>query len=584
MKKNSVNRKRSIKSITALLLSCLLLFQTNIAFATAGIVSENDPAGEEAISIVSENRPSESEESEAGAESEEKLEDMEESPSEEEEATVSGQSLPEIQAGAVTGPANPVHHCAKENDGSDYTDFSYVYFGSYPQSEVTDSVTIAAIDNAIEKYGIEADAGMDVWVNGMKYRRISKNDTNYDGYFYDMPISNGYRYFKWERIKWRVLQNDGSTLLVVADKVIDCKDYNEEYADITWGTSTIRNWLNTSFYNTAFSSNEQSAVKIQNVVNEDNPFHGTEGGNNTNDNIYLLSISEVTNAAYGFCSDYSTDSASRWAQPSSYAHARGTYTYNSSSTGGNDNCWWWLRSPGPDSVYAAYVADYGYVTQNGSRVNRNNDGVRPALRINLSSDVWFMTDDGTSGDGGVENQAAKEKTITKLSIQAPSKKLAAGKKVKLTLKVTPEDAANKSVKWGTSNKKYATVDKNGELTLKKAGIGKEVTITATAQDGSGKNAVIKIKIMKHAVKTITLKAPKNTIKTGKSMTIKSAVKTTGNSANKSLKWTSSNKKYATVNSKGKVTAKKAGKGKTVTITATSTDGSNKKAKVKIKIK
>ncbi|MBD5464778.1 MAG: hypothetical protein HDR22_02995, partial [Lachnospiraceae bacterium] len=97
-------------------------------------------------------------------------------------------------------------------------------------------------------------------------------------------------------------------------------------------------------------------------------------------------------------------------------------------------------------------------------------------------------------------------------------------------------------------------------------------------------ATYRFQIMKHAVKSITLKAPKKTLKAGKTMTVKTTVKTTGKSANKSLKWTSSNKKYATVNSKGKVTAKKAGKGKTVTITASSTDGSNKKATVKIKIK
>lgn len=68
------------------------------------------------------------------------------------------------------------------------------------------------------------------------------------------------------------------------------------------------------------------------------------------------------------------------------------------------------------------------------------------------------------------------------------------------------------------------------------------------------------------------------------MTDKATVSTTGKSVNKTLKWQSSNTKYATVNKKGKVTAQKAGKGKNVTITATSTDGSNKKAKVKIKIK
>lgn len=34
-------------------------------------------------------------------------------------------------------PKNPVHHCTKENDGTDTTDWSYVYFGSYPQTKVT---------------------------------------------------------------------------------------------------------------------------------------------------------------------------------------------------------------------------------------------------------------------------------------------------------------------------------------------------------------------------------------------------------------------------------------------------------------
>ena len=62
------------------------------------------------------------------------------------------------------------------------------------------------------------------------------------------------------------------------------------------------------------------------------------------------------------------------------------------------------------------------------------------------------------------------------------------------------------------------------------------------------------------------------------------ISTTGKSANTILNWTSSNPKYANVNSKGKVIAKKVGKGKTVIITAKSTDGSNKKCSIKIKIK
>jgi uncharacterized protein YjdB len=177
----------------------------------------------------------------------------------------------------------------------------------------------------------------------------------------------------------------------------------------------------------------------------------------------------------------------------------------------------------------------------------------------------------------------KPVSVTKISISGASKKIAAGKKIQLTATVAPSNASNKAVTWSTSNKKYATVSATGKVTVKAAGAGKTVTITAAAKDGSGVKQTYKITIMKNAVKSIKLSAAK-TVKAGKSVTVKATVKTTGKKVNKTLKWTSSNTKYATVNSKGKVTAKKAGKGKTVKITAAATDGSGKKATVKIKIK
>ncbi len=90
--------------------------------------------------------------------------------------------------------------------------------------------------------------------------------------------------------------------------------------------------------------------------------------------------------------------------------------------------------------------------------------------------------------------------------------------------------------------------------------------------------------MKRAVKSIKLSAPAKKNKAGKAVKLKAKIKTTGKgSVNKTLTWSSSNTKYATVNQKGIVKTTKAGKGKTVTITAVSTDGSNKKAKMKLKI-
>ena len=173
--------------------------------------------------------------------------------------------------------------------------------------------------------------------------------------------------------------------------------------------------------------------------------------------------------------------------------------------------------------------------------------------------------------------------VTGIKVDAVSSKIAAGKSVQLKAIVAPENATNKAVTWTSSNNKYASVSATGKVTLKKKGIGKTVVITATAKDGSGKQASYKIKIMKHAVKSVSLKAAK-TVKAGKKVKVKASVKTTGKSANKKLKWTTSNAKYATVSSSGVVKTYKAGKGKTVKITAVSTDGSNKKKTIKIKIK
>ena len=175
--------------------------------------------------------------------------------------------------------------------------------------------------------------------------------------------------------------------------------------------------------------------------------------------------------------------------------------------------------------------------------------------------------------------------VTKITLKSDTKKVAAGKKatIKATVSATG-NTANKTLNWSSSNKKYATVNAKGVVTTKKAGAGKTVTITAKAVDGSNKSAKIKIKIVKHAVKKITLKCSQKSVKAGRKVTVKANVSTTGKTANKTLSWETSNKKYATVNAKGVVTTKKAGKGKTVKITAKATDGTGKKATIKIRIK
>lgn len=172
--------------------------------------------------------------------------------------------------------------------------------------------------------------------------------------------------------------------------------------------------------------------------------------------------------------------------------------------------------------------------------------------------------------------------VANIKVTALSNKIAAGKKVKLTAAVAPANASNKAVTWKTSNKKVAIVSKSGVVTVNKKAAGKSVVITAIAADGSGARATYKIKVMKDAVKKVTITG-KNTVKAGKKLSLKAKV-AAGKKANKKLVWTSSNVKFATVNQKGVVTTKKAGKGKKIKITAKATDGSNKKKVFVIKIK
>ena len=175
-----------------------------------------------------------------------------------------------------------------------------------------------------------------------------------------------------------------------------------------------------------------------------------------------------------------------------------------------------------------------------------------------------------------------EIVISKLIVSGLSHNIARGKKIKLIASVIPTNSSNQKLIWSSSNPKVAAVTQTGIVSLKKNTGGKTVTITATATDGSGISASWKIKSMKGVVKKVSVSGVK-TVKAGKSLKLKAKVTAT-KGANKKLKWTSSNTKYATVTSTGKVKTFKAGKGKKVKITAMATDGSNKKKTVTIKIK
>lgn len=86
--------------------------------------------------------------------------------------------------------------------------------------------------------------------------------------------------------------------------------------------------------------------------------------------------------------------------------------------------------------------------------------------------------------------------VTSVKLKSKKKTIQVGKQRTVKAAIIPKNAENKDLIWKSSNKKYATVDKNGKVKAKKAGIGKNVVITAKTKDGSKIKEKIKFKIKK----------------------------------------------------------------------------------------
>ena len=171
-------------------------------------------------------------------------------------------------------------------------------------------------------------------------------------------------------IEWIVMKNEGNQVLLLSKYVLDAKPYNnEEWGDVTWETSDIRQWLNNEFYTTAFNKAEKAKIQTSLTKNEDNSKYGTSGGNDTEDKVFLLSEKEAETL-------FSNDDE-RIAKVTGYAEKSGVYVNEEKVA------WWWLRSPGRYSSSAAVVGSDGWVYGDGSIVSGAYDGVRPALHLNI---------------------------------------------------------------------------------------------------------------------------------------------------------------------------------------------------------
>ena len=304
-------------------------------------------------------------------------------------------------------------------DLSSYNVGDLIEFGSYPQSEVTDSALIAKIEaagagvswidyNYYAGTGEWADGNMkpvaemmlykDITYGGSKYRAVKINQ--YRPYYtylkfsadYSMQDDNGYYientyYFKHEPLTWRVL--DPSEGYVMCNQIIDSQAYqnftyysgSECYnsKDCTayasdWATCSLREWLNDDFYNTAFSPKEKRQIEISHNETK-SIFNAKYDSVDTYDKIFIISVDDAMNTLYGLGGVYSILSL----KGTDYASCQGTWNI--------PNPCWWLRTS-ENSGDPTGVTNQGSVRAHAFQSSTYTaNGIVPAFKFNPKSTI-----------------------------------------------------------------------------------------------------------------------------------------------------------------------------------------------------
>ena len=309
----------------------------------------------------------------------------------------------------------PMTVFAEKTETKTYKTGDIIEFGSYPQSEVTDSALKSALTSRAGS--TSGWTSYNYYISGaqsdyMKYTDVKYGGAKYRGVYFTQyrpwatysssstgnnswQDENGYNtstvyWFKYEPMKWQVLSFDKTTsnAVVLSRDIIDSQQYYNNTNNRTIGGKTvysnnyeysdIRAWLNGTFYDGAFTTSEKNAIiatTLDNSAYDEDYSH--YDSNSTTDKVWLLSYSEAQNTAYGFTSNTSY-TESRQAKGSAYAFCQGLCKNSSVSSR------WRLRSAGSSRGVTCAVSYEGFVISYKGDVRDTDDGVRPALKIHLT--------------------------------------------------------------------------------------------------------------------------------------------------------------------------------------------------------
>lgn len=206
-----------------------------------------------------------------------------------------------------------------------------------------------------------------------------------------------------EPIRWRVLTRSEDYALLLSDKILDAGKYYTGAGVASWEKSDMRNWLNTTFYQEAFSSAEGDAISVRTLR--------TTGGEEswgvatnltteiTKDKVYLMSYDEIRLSTYGFLPlSYNDQTDIRTAATTEYAATRpGMYAEAGSSDA------WWLRNSGFTAEGGGYTGDNAYNVLTNGWINpfdaaaNTISGIRPMIYVSLAdTSLWTAGENVTA--------------------------------------------------------------------------------------------------------------------------------------------------------------------------------------------
>lgn len=190
--------------------------------------------------------------------------------------------------------------------------------------------------------------------------------------------------------EWRVLDRQNDAALMITEDIIEQRVYHDAYKDTTWADCALRKYLNGAFYD-KFTATDRSRIIPVTNKNPNNPWYGANGGEDTQDSIFLLSIEDVVCTYFG---DSSANLQNRSKNQKYWFQKKDENNSRRSAAFKGGRWWWWLRSPGRLNVKAVYIHGDGNIGIQGNNIFRcnislfhslgdNKGGVRPALWLKL---------------------------------------------------------------------------------------------------------------------------------------------------------------------------------------------------------